>query len=379
MKESIAEELLGKVMDWDTPKAKEEIPKLKYLAETKYDSYRNFEPGRRFLESLVLWLHQFRTLEERQTVYEFIDKNLLYISEKQMSHLVELLYPQRVLSILIEQTSRKEKLFPFHIKQIRSSQIFKLLKRKSLFLGMSDGARIDTFRRKNALNNEQVSVSYELSKEKYEGIHNKLKNWLLKKDIQAEAKFENIFLIDDFSGSGNSILRLENGEYDGKLFKFIKNSIGSKDEPEKLGKYCIDGGPRLFVVTYISTKKAMNHLKETIKNYIETNRDLNLLSCEILEPLLLLDSSISVTKENPGNEFAQLLDNYYDKRLDDEYTETGGTDVKYGYAGCALPLVLSHNCPNNSIYLLWGQTDKTEEQHGLRALFPRISRHLEER
>lgn len=377
MKESLAEELLGKVMDWATPKAKEEIPKLKYLAEAKYDSYRNFEPGRRFLESMILWLHQFKTLKERHAAYDFIKDNLLYISETQMSHLVELLYPQRVLPILIEQTSLKENIPPFHIKKIRSSQTFKLLKRKTLFLGMSDGARIDAFRRKNALNNEQVSVSYELSEEKFKEMYDKLKEWLSDNGIQCDAKFENIFLIDDFSGSGNSILKFKDGEFKGKLKKLVKNSLGSKNKPGKLGRYCIDG-PNIYIVTYIATKKALEHQRKTKKDFIESENIS--ITCEILEPLLLLDDKVKVTQEVVSNEFAQLLDDYFDSRLDeDKHLQTGGTSAKYGYAGCALPLVLSHNCPNNSIYLLWAQTDKTEKQSGLRALFPRISRHLEER
>jgi hypothetical protein len=276
----------------------------------------------------------------------------------------------------MKQTSEKDSIPYFHIKKIHSSKTLNLIKRKTLFLGMSDGARIDAFRRKNALNNEQVSVSYELSDEKWERMYKELEKWLKEKKIVSDAKFENVFLIDDFSGSGNSIIRVNDGKFKGKLSQFINDSLGTKNSPCKLGNYCLDGGPRVFVVTYISTKKALTHLKETIK-HIEIDKNLSL--CEILEPLLLLDDNTNVSQENITPEFKQLLDSYYDNRLDDKHTETGGTDVKYGYAGCALPLVLSHNCPNNSIYLLWGQTDKTDAQAGLKALFPRIARHREER
>ncbi len=33
--------------------------------------------------------------------------------------------------------------------------------------------------------------------------------------------------------------------------------------------------------------------------------------------------------------------------------------MKRGFAACALPLVLAHNCPNNSIYLLWADPLET--------------------
>jgi hypothetical protein len=48
----------------------------------------------------------------------------------------------------------------------------------------------------------------------------------------------------------------------------------------------------------------------------------------------------------------------------------GGTDGRLGFAGCALPLVLSHNTPNNAVYLLWGP-----EQYEYSGLFPRVVRH----
>jgi hypothetical protein len=179
MRDQVAEQLLGTVLDWDIPTAKEEISKLRYLAAVKYDSYRNFEPGRRFLESLVLWLRQFNTKNERHAAYRFIINRLLYVSDTQMDHLVGLLYPQRIFPILLDQASKKEGIPSYQIKKIRNSQAFNILKRKTLFLGMSDGARVDSLRRKNALTNEQVSVSYELSSEKWERMHEELEKWLI--------------------------------------------------------------------------------------------------------------------------------------------------------------------------------------------------------
>jgi hypothetical protein len=236
MRDQVAEQLLGTVLDWDIPTAKEEISKLRYLAAVKYDSYRNFEPGRRFLESLVLWLRQFNTKNERHAAYRFIINRLLYVSDTQMDHLVGLLYPQRIFPILLDQASKKEGIPSYQIKKIRNSQAFNILKRKTLFLGMSDGARVDSLRRKNALTNEQVSVSYELSSEKWERMHEELEKWLIKNNIKPEATFENIFLIDDFSGSGNSILRYEDNKYKGKLEKFVDESLGCDKDPGNLGR-----------------------------------------------------------------------------------------------------------------------------------------------
>lgn len=40
------------------------------------------------------------------------------------------------------------------------------------------------------------------------------------------------------------------------------------------------------------------------------------------------------------------------------HTDVGGVEhLGLGYGGCALPLVLDHNTPNNSVALLWAETE----------------------
>ena len=77
------------------------------------------------------------------------------------------------------------------------------------------------------------------------------------------------------------------------------------------------------------------------------------------------------------SDFLALVDgaSYYRTRPLDEHEAKGGTEtIKRGFAACALPLVLAHNCPNNSIYLLWADP---LEKGSARGLFPRIVRHRE--
>lgn len=378
MEEKLSERLLSIELGWDIEIAQNEISKIRYLAAVKYDGYRNFEPGRRFMESLVLWLRNFDTRDEKISAYQFAMNRMVYISETQMDHLVGLLYPQRIFPILCDQAVEKIGIDPYHKRKIRNSEAFKVLERKTLFLGMSDGARMDAFRRKNSLINEQISVSHELSKEKWQRMQDDLEEWLNEHKIKSQPVFENVFLIDDFSGSGNSILRRDNGEYKGKLSTFVNDSL---KKAAMLGKYCGDSGIKLFVVTYLSTRQALNQLHRDVIPFIESHRNSFLSSCTILDPMQILEEYIKVPQEKNGNDlsFNNLLDKYYDERLHDKYTETGGKDVKHGYADCSLPLVLCHNCPNNSVYLLWGQTEKLDTRKGLKALFPRISRHLEGR
>jgi hypothetical protein len=383
MREELAEQLLMAEMKWDIPTAKEEINKLRYLTAVKYDNYRNFGVGKRFLESLVLWLRQFKTVDERKIAYNFIMKRLLYISETQMDHLVDIAYSQRILPILLQQTIKRQGFSPYQLRKIRTSKAFKEIKRKSLFLGMSDGARMDAFRRKYNVNNEQISVSYELSEDKWKKFQTDLHEWMKKNEMETAEVFENIFLIDDFSGSGNSILRKDGYRFKGKFPRFVENYLGTRSKPGKLGKYCSEEGPGLFILAYVATQKAITHLKEAKEEFIESFGDdpPYFAQCKILDPLQLIEDKEKVPQMDNliDKEFSQLLEQYYDDRIEDEHIMTGGTDAKYGYAGCALPLVLCHNCPNNSIYLLWAESQKTGEHPGLKALFPRIARHLEER
>jgi hypothetical protein len=68
-------------------------------------------------------------------------------------------------------------------------------------------------------------------------------------------------------------------------------------------------------------------------------------------------------------DFDALIESHYDDENESTSTALGGTDLKDGFAGGALPLVLSHNTPNNAIGLLWA------EGSNMRPLFPRITRH----
>jgi hypothetical protein len=88
MKDENALALLAKVMGWDSDAAIEYVPKLQLLADFKYDQYQRFAPGKRFIESLALWLKQFGAVD-RQTALDFVLEELVFFSEQEMTHLVQ--------------------------------------------------------------------------------------------------------------------------------------------------------------------------------------------------------------------------------------------------------------------------------------------------
>ena len=80
-------------------------------------------------------------------------------------------------------------------------------------------------------------------------------------------------------------------------------------------------------------------------------------------------------------DFLKLTQTYYDPIIRTKHTDIGGVShLGLGYGGCALPLVLEHNTPNNSIALLWAETDGSGRDGNctpaMRPLFRRRQRHI---
>ena len=100
MRDALARELLAKIMKWEPSDLADETADLQAMT-FRYDEYQQFTPGMRFFESLALWLAQFKTLGEKQIAYQFVRKKMLFISPREMFHLVSLTYPDIIQPILI--------------------------------------------------------------------------------------------------------------------------------------------------------------------------------------------------------------------------------------------------------------------------------------
>jgi len=84
-----------------------------------------------------------------------------------------------------------------------------------LFIELSDGGRIDIFRRANAavINNEQIVTAPRINKAKWDELRDDLRKATNDKD----ARFSFVYLMDDFTASGTTLLRKEDGKWKGKL------------------------------------------------------------------------------------------------------------------------------------------------------------------
>ena len=368
MRKDLAESLLAKIMGWSDDEKAAERAYLESFASYKYDEYQQFSPGRRFIESLALWLNQFDEGADRRAAYDFVRRRLIFISNNEMNHLVELTFPTVVRPILIADTAAELGADPCRVKAIVQTTEYRTRLRQTLVLGLSDGARTDWFRRANPqdMSNEQVFHAYDVSDAKTDGMVEDLSKHLAKilerEPTEDETKFRYIVLLDDFSGSGTSFVREDaKGGWTGKIAKIVGNLMTAAN----LGGAIADQDVKVIIVLYVAADQAIGHIEEHLPKLSFGKGTIEFHVIHKLGP--------STPLEDERDKAILTLvgdDRFFDDDADDEHSKVGKTSKRFGYAGCRLPLVVAHNTPNNSIYLLWAEADQK-----VLGLFPRVSRH----
>lgn len=387
MNSNLASQLLSSVMRWDYLTLNSERPLLEFMGSMKYDAYNRFMPGTRFISNLVQWLSQFDE-EDRSTMLEFVKEKLVFISSTQMDYLVNLLYESKIRPILQKKATENANMSSYMLCNKEVQRQFKIEKRSSLVIGLSDGAHIDILRRSAGFSNEQVLTNYYPDGKK-------LKDML--KDLQEDKEFEevenphfrNIFLIDDFTASGKSFVRYDEKEkkFKGKLSKIINQicaenierteediSQGMKEELHL--SYLLDRNQQeihIDILFCMATHKAEVNIRKNLDVFLkECGYDKVKYRIHIVQPL-----NDSLSTDITGDPILMKVlkkPQYFHQNLkEDKAYNVGNTANAFlGFDECALPVVLSHNTPNNSLPILWQDTDNDEEFKGL---FPRISRH----
>ena len=399
--------ILEKIMGWNDEEAKEESDWLRFMSRYKYDDYRGYLVGARFIESLAIWLQQFKAGYERRTAYKYIRENLIYIGPAELQRLVGRFFHEEVKKNLRAAVAERLKVaknidFPEYMAWSEENSIdeFKHEVRRTLFMGLSDGARLDSFRRANSevISNEQVVITTEISKRKWEDLLDKLKDDKRNKSKgEKKRKFERVYLVDDFTASGTSFIRIkknENGEKEELKGKLKKFAAALKKAEEDLKESPFVDEFKVLVHHYIASSQA--------KEKIEKRYDDPWVK-EKLEEMGIHDVQFSYGMILPENirlgrsskeKFANLCDEYYDASIHKnphfpkgEGPEGEVLDGKFGYAECGLPLILYHNTPNNSLSLLWAEAEgkggwknkkgESEKNRPMKPLFKRRERHRE--
>lgn len=382
---TLALNLIASVMAWDNERATKEYSWLRLMSSMKYDGYSDFRAGVRFLESLVSWLRHFDPAD-RETAYAMVRQRLVYISTAEMQRVIENFIPEVVTPYLRKAVAGAKGIRPYEVWATKEgAKAFSDRLRRCLFVGLSDGSRIDVLRRANSgrLSQEQVVPMMNVDNEKWKGLGKDLRGALKTED----ARFEDVYLIDDFTASGTTFIRFPDGDSaKGKLAKFERIVQDAREQLK--ADFPLADGYTLHIHHYISTTQAREALEGRIDEAAEklTGRSYGdaLITEGLLLPADLRIGSIgpatgAMLAANPSDTpYLGLCDTYYDdelfKRLEMHCREAGQTDMKYGYANCALPLVLEHNTPNNAIPILWAETEG-KQGRAMRPLFLRRDRH----
>lgn len=367
MNQKLALRLLGEVMEWDDDRAREEYAWLDLMSHLKYDAYEDFSAGARFIERLIAWIQQFNSTD-RECAYSFVREDLLFISKAQIHHLIELLYPEFIRPFLENMVAQEMKIKPYQVRStIAATQRFKELLRATLFIGLSDGARMDDFRRANVgrISNEQVTVATHIDKEKWDDLLSDLRE----SSGNLNARFSLVFLIDDFIGSGKTLLRQKpnSQEWTGRMARVRKNLL-----PYLSSHF--EENWTLYIHHYIATVQAQTNVPLCNAEAEAQGSGLWFRDVEFTYSMVLPEE-ISLNHSDCGSEFCRIIENesYYDPSIETQATDVGGTGLKFGFNDCGLPLVLEHNTPNNSVALLWAES---QGDKAMGPLFRRRQRHF---
>lgn len=367
--------LISEIMGWtDEGVITREHGWLDLMSAVKFDGYSDFRAGSRFVENLAIWLRQFDE-EDRPIAYDFVKNRLVYISGAEIQRLIEGFIPEIVTPYLRRLAATEVGIAPHEVwGSAAGAAAFKSSLRRSLFVGLSDGARIDILRRANSgrLSQEQIVPMMNIDQKKWIDLDDELQS-----DEGDGAKFDRVYLIDDFTASGTTFIREVDGKWKGKLKKFNDLVVAARKDA------CAGGTPfpiadkyGVHIHHYISTQQAREALDDRVKTAHGAWSERDYDEVAVSEGLLM-PPSLKLQPPVDGPMLA-LCDKYYDNelylRLKKHCDEAGQSDMKRGYAQCALPLILEHNTPNNSIPLLWAETSGG---HGrkMSPLFRRRDRH----
>ncbi|ABM10836.1 phosphoribosyltransferase-like protein [Paenarthrobacter aurescens] len=366
MKALLAEQLLTEVTGIeDLGRLTELTQRLRTLAGIKYDDYGGYSPGVRFIESLAVWLSEFRQ-EDRETALNFILNRLTYISATELDHLVSTVYKDMLRPRLLRAAAGELGIPEWAVKKIASSPEFISLQRRTLILGMSDGARLDKLRRASPLSTEQFHLVSTVDEEKASDMSTKLAEALESQKLPGEPKFSTVVVVDDFSGSGTTMLRPDGEGWKGKLPKIYKHVSNLKTS----GVVAEDA--RVIVVLYLLTKLAKSQLTSRMAAAGYAEPEVSLVAAHTFE------DDFPLTEE-ADEAFWKLCSDYFRQEWINSHSGLAG-QLSHGFGGSALPLVLHHNAPNNAPPIIWKDesiesNNRRDSQREWIGVFPRHERH----
>lgn len=375
MKISIANRLLRALLEWDPETEESYTGTLMAMAEWKWDSYEGFRAGQRFMESLARWLAEFPTPAARLRWIDFLLDKMIFVSAAEVDQLVSIAYPDYIRPAILTRVAVQSGIEPHLKRRVTATSGFRAEQRRLLILGLSDGARLDSLRRASeGLSHEQFLQTSEVPTARKSDLKEKLQQAIVSFHSDAEPTFNHVLLVDDFYGSGTSLARLDSDPENpgqlslaGKLRKFIDHADSlTVSDPSSGCLLGTDYGGTILL--YIASQRAIDHIREVLN-------DSGLSAKWDVKAIQVISDRYTVSEDS----LLEDCDEFWDIVLEDKHKKRAAR----GYKDCALPLVLFHNSPNNSVCTLWadsaGRQREGIESKNRHALFPRYERHHSDR
>lgn len=317
--------------------------RLRFLAERKYNRYDLYAPGELFESRLVDWLENF-DVEDRPMAMEVVWA-LTYVSQYEMRAICTAMFQDITQIVESEMTGLTVSSGPAYLDSRQESVDQELS--QALFVAMADDVLFDFFRRYAQMNCARITKDnfveyYKLDRERRDDL----------------VEHSRVFLIDQVSGSGFTAIRKEDGIWHGKLPTF-------QQLWEQEARSC-----KLYYCPYILAARAERHLRDYLPVWA---REVGMGRPPSINPTCRVRVSPCL-REQGGDEIdiqspvARLCRKYHSRFIVDEHMEKGGP-CEYGFGSAGLTLVLSTNCPNDTLPILW------HNFNGWKPLFPRVRHH----
>src|SRR5690606_7241771 len=149
-----------------------------------------------------------------------------------------------------------------------------------------------------------------------------------------------------FTASGTSYFRTEGNDLKGKIFKTIDRFFDTEEPLFQL----VDASKQISIhlIFYIAAEEAIDKISsiESLISEQEKYKNLNFA----IHVLQKIDSSLKEDILQNQRDFIELSEKYVDDSFVDGHWKKAKHEKYYlGYNECALPIVLAHNTPNNSL------------------------------
>ncbi|MEJ1938887.1 hypothetical protein WDZ92_52485, partial [Nostoc sp. NIES-2111] len=195
-----------------------------------------------------------------------------------------------------------------------------------------------------------------------------------------EARFRLVYLIDDFTGTGTTFLRYDQKKqkWKGKLIKFresIESAVAALG-----GDQVLAPDWELCIHHYIASAGAAEAIERRHQEALPALNGDGWAKQVHASFGTILPADLPIDVDSRHAAFIKLTQAYYDPKIQTTHTDIGGVShLGLGYGGCAHPLVLEHNTPNNAVALLWAETGGGDHEGtsapAMRTLFLRRQRH----